>query len=231
MGAPTLTSQVPTPNATNMVKQPTIAFTIADTGTQVVLGSIEVTIDGISAVLAGVVQSSYSGSIVANGLGWDLALVPDAAFALGKTINVQVEAAEAGPGTLNETYSFRVTSLEVTGVDVAVVRADGGTRIAALGSFPGTDYRMALGPVGDMTDPPFQSGNFGQGSTLQSIGGATLRGYSPVVVSNPSAYTLSVLDVVTDDVAQVVSAIRVAPAEGKPKVVQFRANLPLQLRG
>lgn len=101
----TITSQIPAPNSTSSI-QPTMSWTfLATTVTSSVV--IKLTPDGLpqeNAVLAGVVQAGYTGSVAVVGSDIHVSLVRDTPFAGG--IDVDVFAHAEAPKTA--THSLRV---------------------------------------------------------------------------------------------------------------------------
>ena len=122
--APTISAMVPAPDATSVPKDSMIAFTLDDDSQGVLLSSVSVSVDVgngggfVSAYSSSAFANGYTGSVSANGIGYDFSITPPADFADEATIRVMVEASDIGgnPGTLVYTYTFQVAQ------DAAIVR-------------------------------------------------------------------------------------------------------------
>jgi hypothetical protein len=91
-----------------------ILFMVDDVapGSGVDSSTINVQVDGYLAVFGGVIQDGYTGSIVANGIGFDVSVNPDINFPFGSMVTVDVDAADIfGNVMATVTWTFNVGEL------------------------------------------------------------------------------------------------------------------------
>jgi len=108
--APFLTNQSPAENATNVVLDTNISFSINDNTSGVTRNSINCTVNSVDAIVNGVVQTAFNGSgagITANASrGYDIVLNPTTDYTNGQTITIVVSAKDNSENTMTSTYSF-----------------------------------------------------------------------------------------------------------------------------
>ena len=74
---PVVVSRSPAPDTNEVAVNSNISFEIDDNDSGVNIGTINVTIEGIHAVINGVIQSGYQGSVTPDGSGgYDVAINP-----------------------------------------------------------------------------------------------------------------------------------------------------------
>jgi phage tail-like protein len=106
-------NRVPGPAETEVPLTSTIQFDLLSTvtGSAPSTGSINVYINGVAAVLAGVAQTGYSVSTTSvNTLTTRVVVTPSSSLASDATVTVRVQAT-AGALSLDETYSFTTVDL------------------------------------------------------------------------------------------------------------------------
>jgi hypothetical protein len=106
---PTITNEQPPPSGTG-APETNIYFELDDDISGVVEATIDCTIDGIDAIINGVIQAGYGGSIVPDGTtrGFDVDIDPPGTFSPGDTIPVTVYCEDASGAPLNASYSFTI---------------------------------------------------------------------------------------------------------------------------
>jgi hypothetical protein len=109
-GLPFVTNEFPAPGAVDVPVDTNISFTVLDDvgGAGIDVNSIDVDIEGTPAIVDGVFQPGYTGSIVANGNGFDVTINPDVDLPGSTLIGVDVFAADLAepPNTVNASWSF-----------------------------------------------------------------------------------------------------------------------------
>lgn len=92
--APQVQNQVPVPSATGVLVTSNVFLEIVDDpgGSGVDLASVDIDLDGVPAVVAGVAQAGYPTSIIAITDGYSFDINPDVNLTFNDTIPVQVDA-------------------------------------------------------------------------------------------------------------------------------------------
>jgi hypothetical protein len=107
---PFLANQSPAENATSIVLDTNISFSINDDLSNVIKNSINCTVDGAKAIVGGSIRSAFNGSgagITANASrGFDIVLNPTTDYTNGQTITIVVSAKDNSENTMTSTYSF-----------------------------------------------------------------------------------------------------------------------------
>lgn len=98
--APTITAHSPAKFATDVSLGTSLYFELDDDNSGVDSSTINVTINGTAAITAGAFQTGYSGTITADGLGYNVTIVPDSAF--GENILITVLTTGVKDIALNE---------------------------------------------------------------------------------------------------------------------------------
>jgi hypothetical protein len=120
-GLPFVTNPLPTPGAVAVLVDTDVSFTVQDDvgGTGIDQTSIDVTIGGVPAVVDGVFQAGYTGSIVPNGNGFDVVVNPDVDLPGATIINVVVFATDLAVPPNEVTFPWSFTT-EFVAVDTGV---------------------------------------------------------------------------------------------------------------
>lgn len=105
---PTLfTGHNPAKSATNVSIATNIYFEIDDENSGVDSSTITVTIEGVNAILNGVFQSGFSGTITADGLGYNITINPNNNFSVLQVVNITLDADDLdGNSATQDVYSF-----------------------------------------------------------------------------------------------------------------------------
>jgi len=103
--APTIQNQDPAPDETDVAINSNIYFELRD-NIWVNPASINITIEGVNAILAGVFQSGFTGYITANGVGYDVTINPSVDFDSGQVVNIAGSVADFTGNILDFSYSF-----------------------------------------------------------------------------------------------------------------------------
>jgi hypothetical protein len=119
VGPPFVSNRFPTPGSVGVPVDTDVSFTVLDNvgGAGVDQNSIDVTIEGVDAIIDGVFQAGFTGSIVANGNGFDVTVNPDVDFPGSLTVDVDVFVADLAvpPNTVNDSWDF-TTEAVATGL-------------------------------------------------------------------------------------------------------------------
>lgn len=118
-GLPFVTDPLPAPGATGVLVDTDITFTVLDDvgGSGIDQTTIDVTIEGDDAIIDGVFQPGYTGSIVANGNGFDVVINPDIDLPGSTTIDVVVFAEDLAvpPNSITFPWSFTTEFISAGG--------------------------------------------------------------------------------------------------------------------
>jgi hypothetical protein len=106
---PTLSNLSPANTAISVAKNAAISFSLGD-DTQVLSNLLSVQIAGVGAIVNGVIQGGYTGSIVANGTGYNVTVAPTNGFSYNQVVSVQVIFQDTTTNTVTNTSSFTVMS-------------------------------------------------------------------------------------------------------------------------
>lgn len=107
--APAVSNRHPQPSATQVPLTQPVTFDLKDVlgaGTRVdgvQLGSVVVRIDGADAIVAGVVQAGYTGSVTATDDGYEVSIAPNAGWTNNQTVTIEVDAYD-GPLFFEENF-------------------------------------------------------------------------------------------------------------------------------
>ncbi len=124
--APTIASRTPDDGVNNVARNANISFQLAD-NIAVVQNQIQVKVGGTNAIVGGVFQSGYTGTIMANGSGFNVTVNPNADFRFSETVGVWVQARDAQNNQLTSSWSFLVKADDVQPVISGRVPAAGST--------------------------------------------------------------------------------------------------------
>jgi hypothetical protein len=100
---PTVVGRHPPPSATSVPLAQPVTFDLLDvlgTGTRahgVNLDSVRVRINGADAILDGVVQGGYAGSITITDDGYEVVIAPTGGWTLGQAVTIQVDGEDINP--------------------------------------------------------------------------------------------------------------------------------------
>ena len=104
---PTITGQSPADGAIGVDLDTNIYMELDDDSSGVDSTTINVTINGVAAITAGVFQSGYSGTITADGLGFNVTINPDSNFSFSQVVDVVVDVDDlSGNSMVQDVYSF-----------------------------------------------------------------------------------------------------------------------------
>jgi len=109
--APSVLNKSPAPGQPDVLVGSFVTFDVVDDpgGSGVDLATITVTIEGANAILNGVIQAGYNGSLAPITDGYTVSVAPDAGLPQGTTIDITVDAADlAAPANVmtQVAYSF-----------------------------------------------------------------------------------------------------------------------------
>lgn len=142
--APDVFNQVPAPGATGVAVNSNIDFDILDDafGDGVDLSSIDVLVDGVPAVVGGVIQVGFTGSVSASGNGYHVTLNPDDDYGPLTLVPVQVDARDlADPANVMTTVTWSFTTGGVLVLGTPVLSA------IALDSRVGLNWTIPAGMI------------------------------------------------------------------------------------
>lgn len=106
---PTITGRDPAASEIEVDKDTNIYFELDDTQSGVDSATLTVTIEGGNAILSGVFQSGYTGTISADGLGFNVTINPDVNFSYSQVVNVVVDVDDnVGNSMPQSVYSFTI---------------------------------------------------------------------------------------------------------------------------
>ena len=116
--APQVQNQVPAPAAADVLVASNVYLEIVDdpSGSGVDLTSVNIDLDGVAAVIAGVAQAGYPTTIIAIADGYSFDINPDVDMTFNDTIPVQVDAQDLNPTpnvmtTVNYTFDTEAGDL------------------------------------------------------------------------------------------------------------------------
>jgi len=113
-GTPTVSAQNPAANATSVPAATNIYFEIDGT-IQVDSSTLNVTVEGASAISAGVIQSGFGGIISPNSNGFMVLLNPSTDFTAGQVVDVTINASNTSAAPMTQvSYSFTIHSGSAT---------------------------------------------------------------------------------------------------------------------
>lgn len=149
---PETTNEGPPDNATDVNKNAAVTFEITDAHSGVNQTTLDVTINGVPAVVDGIFQPGFTGTIVPILNGFAVTVQPDTAFPFGTTQTVIVEASDLAtvPNTLSHSWSFTVESDNIAPVVSGFTPANLATEVAlnASVSFTVADVDSGIDPSG-----------------------------------------------------------------------------------
>lgn len=109
-GLPFVTNRFPTPGATDVPVDTNVSFTVLDDapGAGVDQNTIDVDIQGVPAIVNGVFQAGFTGSITPNGNGFDVVVNPDVDFPGSTLVTVDVYAEDLAvpPNSVTDSWNF-----------------------------------------------------------------------------------------------------------------------------
>ena len=103
---PTVSNLQPPSGSTGVPVDSQISFEARDLASGIDTASIDVSIDGVSAVLAGSIQSGFSGSISTIPDGYAIAIIPDASFLGSTTVLVTASVSDVAGNNTTVDWSF-----------------------------------------------------------------------------------------------------------------------------
>ena len=111
--APFITNEVPVASQGQNASTPpasstSVAFEVFGFGTSVNPSSLAVTINGVNAVVAGSVQTGFTGSVTTSADRLHASLQPTAPFNSAEVVTVHATVALTGGGTSSRTWTFQV---------------------------------------------------------------------------------------------------------------------------
>jgi phage tail-like protein len=110
---PFITNQIPVANQGQTAGSPpaastSVAFEVFGLGTSVDPSTLSVTINGVSVVLAGALQSGVSGSIGGAGERLSVTLQPNVPFSSAEIVTVHASVADVGGSPASRSWTFQV---------------------------------------------------------------------------------------------------------------------------
>ncbi|GEM_PF-5324450 len=120
--APVVQNENPAPGAINVPVNTNVYLEIVDAGTGVDLNTVNITVEGATIVVNGVVQPGYTVAVnpIANGYNFDYD--PTVDFPANATINVSVDAADLmTPPNVMPTYNYSFDTLDTIPPQLALV--------------------------------------------------------------------------------------------------------------
>ena len=108
----TVNNQVPQPDSVGVAVSSSIVFSLNDNVSGVDQETLNVTILGEAAILNGVLQSQYGGSINGNSFnGFDITITPNLPFTYNQVVEITLNATDLGGNSMSElVYSFTCLS-------------------------------------------------------------------------------------------------------------------------
>lgn len=104
---PVVTGESPPDGAVDVPGTPEIVVDIVDADTPGPQSALEVTVQGEIAVLGGVIQPGYTGTVTPITGGYRIAVTRDACFPAGRTITVTASGDDGAGNTAEKTWSFK----------------------------------------------------------------------------------------------------------------------------
>jgi hypothetical protein len=189
---PVISNQSPAPLSVDVPVSTSVSFDVTDVGSNVNTASIDVTISGQPAIVDGVFQTGFTGSISVIANGYAVAVTPDSPLDYSQSISVQAYAEDlAGiPNVVSAAWSF--TTEEAPDINppevINRVPASGATTIPVSTSisFSIVDY------LSDVDAATVQISVSGSVAFDASLGGfqAGFTGTGPTPVPNGFAYVI-----------------------------------------
>ena len=130
-GSPSITDQNPANGAKVIAKDSNIYFEINDGSAGINPASLDVTVEGRTAVSSGSFQSGFSGLVDSDGTdGYDVTINPDGDFNYGQSVRIVANASDYNGNSVSSTWSFTVVDL-----DPKILATSGPGEIARLQAY------------------------------------------------------------------------------------------------
>ncbi len=182
---PAISGETPADGATGIGLNDNISFSLSD-NIQVASNTISATIGGNPAIINGVFQSGFGGTIAVNGLGYIVTVNPNSTFTFGTPVSVNVTAEDSAGNSINPTWSFTTKSDDTVPVISGQNPAGGATGIVKAQSvvFTVTDESGI--------DPDKINVKIGGNNAVVNGNGQVGYSYTKSPVSNPDGYQVTV---------------------------------------
>ncbi|NPV01402.1 MAG: starch-binding protein [Brevinematales bacterium] len=110
--APGISNRTPVPSAVDQLRSVNILFDVYD-NVQINSSTLNVQVNGASAISGGGFQSGYAGSVSAVGTGYRVTINPTADFNYDQTVSVQVSVQDMQGNPFSTSYSFTIKADDV----------------------------------------------------------------------------------------------------------------------
>ena len=230
---PFVENQVPAPGAIDVAIDSDIALRVDDASAGVDQSTINITVNGENAVIAGVIQANYNGpnaSIAAGGnAGFDIVLDPVGDLPDDQLTPITVDATDnSGNVMTTVNYSF-TTILNIVVTPIEVERTSNG-ETTLNGNITAGFYRMYIGPNGNATDPEAFNGDVGNAAAgiefTTVVGAQTTASFYLPALDPGGPYSIFLVPVGGGDTILAENIITVLPAALNAKTLSFRKLLP-----
>lgn len=119
---PQVENQDPAPDETGVPENTDIKFQVTDDLDGVDQTSIQTVVDEINAIIDGVIQTGFSGSITAFGPSFSIVLNPDEDFSFAQSIAILIDADDLSANSMDQVnYSFQINAADSTSPAIPVV--------------------------------------------------------------------------------------------------------------
>lgn len=149
---PVVSSRSPAAGATGVLSSTSISFNVTDPETGVALGTINVDVDGVPAVVGGLVQSGFTGSVSAISSGYAVSITPDEPLTSVDPILVELTAYNLASPSLQLDTSWSFTTQEEAAITYLMRAFCTATSEYAFWGSPTPDPTGASAPCSPVED-------------------------------------------------------------------------------